>query len=285
MLSLQAPAKLNLTLEVLGPRPDGYHQVCSLVQAVALYDTLTLEGARALTVEPGAIDHRENCVLAAARLLQGVAGEKRGARVHLKKGIPGACGLGGHSSDEAAALRGLDQLWGLGLGRNGLLAVAQHLSSDAPFFLFGGTALVEGRGEQVTPLPTIPTRWVVILVPPLPVPPEKTRHLYQSLKPSHFTQGEYTRKAQQDLLEGREPELFNVFEGVATLAFPGLEEYRARFRAAGAAQVQLAGSGPALFTWTPDQEQAQAIYTRLQGQGLEAYLAPTLAPWDAVRTR
>ena len=276
MLRLKAPAKVNLTLEVLGLRPDGYHEIRSIILAIGLYDTLTLEPAPGLEVEPEMIAGEENIVIRAARLLKQATGTPLGARLRLKKSTPARMGLGGHSSDAAATLMGLNQLWGLGLSREGLLPLAQVLGSDVPFFLYRGTGLVEGRGESVTPLPSPALKRVVLLCPSLPTPPEKTRRLYQALTPEAFTQGQHTFRARQALLEGDKLEPFNAFEMVAFSFFPGLEDYRQRFLASGAARVHLAGSGPALFTLTHDKALARRIYDSLKGEGMEAYLVSAL---------
>ena len=147
MLRLPAPAKVNLTFEVLGRRADGYHEVRTILQAISLADELAFEEADALTltVEPaGAAPVEENLVLTAARLLQREVGVSGGAAIHLVKRIPTAGGLGGGSSDAATALLGLRRLWGLDLDAAALRALAARLGSDVPFFVSGGTALGEG---------------------------------------------------------------------------------------------------------------------------------------------
>ena len=276
MLKVKAPAKVNLTLEVLGRRPDGYHELRTILQAIGLYDILTLEPAAALEVEPQMVAGEENIVIKAARLLKDATGTSLGARLRLTKSIPVRMGLGGHSSDAAATLMGLNRLWGLGLSREGLLPLAQALGSDVPFFVYRGTGLVEGTGERVTPLPSPAVRRVVLLCPPLPTPPEKTRRLYQALTPEAFTQGQYTKRARQALLEGDELEPFNAFEMVAFSLFPGLEAYRQRFLASGATRVHLTGSGPALFTITGDTALARRIHDSLRREGVQTHLVSTL---------
>jgi len=276
MLRLRAPAKINLTLEVLGKRPDGYHEIRSIIQAIALYDTLSIELASGLEVEPQTVAGEENIVTKAARLLRDATGTRLGARLHLKKKIPVRMGLGGGSSDAAATLIGLNHLWGLGLSREQLLPVARDLGSDVPFFLYGGTALVEGKGESVTPLPGPPRQRVVLLCPALPTPDGKTRRLYQALSRESFTRGQHTLKARKALLERDGVEPFNAFETVAFSFFPGLEEQRRRFLASGATAVHLTGSGPALFTLTRDGDLARGIHDSLKSQGAEVCLVSTL---------
>ena len=153
-----------------------------------------------------------------------------------------------------------------------------QLGSDVAFFLYGGTALVEGRGELVTPLPPLPHMWVVLTMPPVPRLPAKTKQLYESLKATHYTEGQITDRFVA-LLRGTEEvtssKLFNVFDDVACDSFSGLRQYWEQFLKAGAQEVHLAGSGPALFTLVTDRLQAEKLYWHLQQQGLESYLSDT----------
>src|SRR4030042_180950 len=155
MIPLKAYAKINLTLEALSKRPDGYHEIASVRQATSLADTLTFEPAETLdfNCDVPELQTGDNLVLKAARLLKEISGYKKGARINLTKKIPLAAGLGSGSTDAAATLVGLNKLWGLNLSRAKLLELAAKLGSDVPFFLYGGTALAQERGEQGTPLP------------------------------------------------------------------------------------------------------------------------------------
>ena len=287
MLTVKTPAKINLTLEVLSKRPDGYHEIRSVIQTINLCDSLSFSLNDKLQCGSDAPDFvvEESLVSRAAALLQQTTGCSKGARIEIGKRIPLASGLGGDSSGAAAILRGLNKLWRLGLSTAQLLELAPRLGSDVAFFLYGGTALVEGRGERVTPLPPLPHRWVVLLMPPVPRMPEKTRQLYASLKPSHYTDGQITQKLVKVLNEGREFKpsmLFNTFENVAFEFFPGLKVYKEHFTQLGASYVHLTGSGPALFTMLEDKAQAEDLYTRCQQQGLESYLADTMASLERV---
>jgi len=169
-LTVKAPAKVNLYLEVVGRRPDGYHDLRTIMQTVNLCDELTfaprpdaeitLDAAGAGLPPAG-----DNLVLRAARLLQEQHAPQRGADIALRKAIPVGGGLGGGSSDAAATLKALNRLWELGLGTAQLEGLAAQLGSDVPFFIRGGTALCEGRGERVTPLP-VKGRCAYVLVLP-----------------------------------------------------------------------------------------------------------------------
>ncbi len=169
-LEISVPAKINLDLEVLGRRPDGFHELRTVFQSVDLWDRLSAAPAPAGIVElvvepPGVVDDGEsNSVRRAARLLAGAAGRPVGARLRLVKGIPVAAGLGGGSADAAATLVLLDRLWQTGLGAAELDRFARRLGSDVPFFLHGGRALGTGRGTEIVELPDLESP-VVIAVP------------------------------------------------------------------------------------------------------------------------
>ncbi|GAI27125.1 unnamed protein product, partial [marine sediment metagenome] len=175
MLTGLAPAKINLVLEVLGKRDDGYHEIRSLVQTISLYDVLSFELAEGISLdctEPS-LQSPDNLAIQAARLLREVSGSEKGVKIGLEKRIPWGAGLGGGSSDAAAVLLALNKLWGLDLTTSGLVGLGAKLGSDVPFFIYKGTALVEGRGERVTPLSASLPGWFVLLLPPLPQMPGK----------------------------------------------------------------------------------------------------------------
>ncbi len=286
MLTVLAPAKLNLTLEVLSEYRDGFHEIRSVAQTINLCDTLRFQLGRHIEFkcnDPGWAPE-ESLVSRAASRLQEAAGCDKGATIAVSKHIPLVSGLGGDSSDAAAVLHGLNRLWELGLSPKELLGLAAQLGSDVSFFLYGGTALLEGRGEKVTPLPPLPHMWVVLVIPDVPRLPGKTKQLYDSLKTSHYTDGQITRRLVARLKAGGEfvPSLlFNTFENVAfTTRFSELSVYRGHTVKLGAADVHLAGSGPALFTLVTDKKQAEDLYLRLQQQKMESYLVDTLAAID-----
>ena len=288
MPDIKAPAKINLTLEVLGERPDGFHEIRSVIQTIDLYDSFSFRSSRQLrfSCDNPEFIVEESLVSRAAAMLQEAGGSSRGATIDIKKRIPLVAGLGGDSSDAAAVLSQLNKLWKLGLSPAKLLELAPGLGSDVAFFLYGGTALVKGRGEEVTALPPLPRRWVVLLVPPFSRMPEKTGKLYASLKSSHYTDGQITEKLVKVLNEGRgfKPSmLFNTFENVAFELFPGLETYKEHFIKLGANNVHLAGSGPALFAMLDDKMQAENLYARCEQQGLECYLAETTDSKGGIR--
>ena len=168
-VTVEAPAKVNLTLEVLGKRHDGYHDIASVMQTISLFDTLTFTPADNVKVSSNVsvLNNKDNLVYRAAVLLKDEIGVSEGADIRLDKGIPLDAGLGGGSSDAAAALLGLDRLWGLGLLKTQLKDLAARLGSDVPFFLRGGSALVEGRGERGVSVGKHPDNVVCACIPPV----------------------------------------------------------------------------------------------------------------------
>ena len=265
-MRLCAAAKINWTLEVLGRRGDGYHEVRSLIQTVGLCDALEFTPADRLElqVEGAHQPSQHDLVLRAAALLGGGGGG--GARIRLNKRVPVAAGLGGGSSDAAAALRGLNELWRLGYSDARLAEMGAGVGSDVAFFVYGGTALAEGRGERITSLPDLPPTWLVLLAPPFRLP-EKTGRMYAALTPAGFTDGARTEALQRRLHRGlpiADADLYNVFQRAAYEVFEGLDAYRDALLAAGARRVHLAGSGPALFALSPDEGTARAVHERLR---------------------
>lgn len=282
MLMVMAPAKLNLTLEVLSRRSDGFHEISSVIQTINLCDKLTFRPDEKITFKcnsPGWLPD-ESLASRAAALLKKDSGSKEGATIELSKKIPLLSGLGSDSSDAAAALTGLNKLWGLEYPPGELVRLASQLGSDVAYFLFGGTAMIQGRGEVVSPLPPLPEMWAVLLVPDVPRAFGKTGRLYDSLKEEHYSSGQATEDLVALLTRGGDVSpgsLFNVFDDVAYNVFKGLVEYRERFLEAGAGSVHLAGSGPTLFALFRDKAQAEKVYSNLKKQQLEAYLAGTVA--------
>ncbi len=279
MLTVYAPAKVNLVLEVLGKDND-YHRISSIVQSIDLCDVLSFEPDEEICLECAepSLKH-DNLVTRAAILLKESTKCTLGARIELRKHIPWGVGLGGGSSDAAASLLALNELWGLRLSLSELVSLASKLGSDVPFFIRRGTALVEGKGEKVTPLPSLPATWFVLLVPPVPRILDKTKQMYGRLNAAHYTNGRFVQKARSSLRQGKgiAPDLmFNVFEKVAFDFFAGLDKYRNTLEETGAPGVYVAGSGPCLFTFSSGEEEAGELFSHLKKQRLECYLASSL---------
>lgn len=280
-----AYAKINLSLEILNRRPDGFHEIATVMQTVGLFDTLQIGPSEDLLFDCNQPDlvTEDNLVWRAALKLLEVcpAGHDRGANIYLEKVIPAAAGLAGGSSDAATTLLALNQLWNLNLTEEELLEIAAELGSDVPFFIRGGTALAEGRGELLTQLPPLPRSWLVLLYPPLPMPANKTRELYRMLDRQDFSPGVVTRTLVNTLKQG-EPLphslLFNGFERVVYERFPQLDYFRQAMVEAGADYVRVSGSGPTLYSLLSDEAEAQAIVQHLTEGNFFAYAVPTVQP-------
>ena len=288
MITKNAYAKLNIGLEVTGRRDDGYHDIVSVMQMIDLHDTLTFseapEAEEEITVDCDnpilASEGKMNLVWRAARLLQETARVRKGAHIELQKRIPLAAGLGGGSSDAAATLLGLSELWGLSLARDEMRNLGAMLGSDVSFFFNGPTALVEGRGERVTPIPPIPPGWAVLVCHPFHVD-SKTERLYGTLDRQDFSAGIVTRQLVASIRRGEFPSpglQFNAFERAAYKVFDGLDEIRQRIVQAGGDDVRLSGSGPTLYVLyaQPKEQEARALFSSLESAGLRVFLAQIL---------
>ena len=270
-LQLRAPAKLNLTLEVLGRRDDGFHEVCGVMQTIGLYDTVLVKPAAALELrapaETGPAD--DNLVIRAAKRLASTTGRRAGARIELVKEIPVSAGLGGGSSDAAAALRLLDRLWATNQTAQQLGSLAAGLGSDVPFFLDGGTAEVSGRGERVEPLPTGPAFWIVLVCPPWHLS-EKTAWVYRAVEAGDFSDGGRTASLVARLRAGqppRQPDLVNGLQPAALRRFPELGLLIEQVEAASGAQFVVSGAGPTIFHLAGSSDRARQVATRIVGLG------------------
>jgi 4-diphosphocytidyl-2-C-methyl-D-erythritol kinase len=293
---LEAPAfaKLNLTLEVLGRRDDGYHEIRSVLQTIDLADRLEIVPASSLSVEcdDASLNGETNLVWRAAAALAERGNTEPRAHIYIHKRIPVAMGLGGGSSDAATALMVLNQLWGLDLTIEDLAQVAGTIGSDVAFFLSGGTALVTGRGEQVTPLPPLPSV-AVILVCPKSTVPNKTASVYSALTPGQYSDGGITRRMTEILLGGhfvRESVaglLYNVFDEVASRVFPDLGRVRRQLDELALGRYRLTGAGPGLFGLPSSELDYQRVANALQPYGAEVYLVVTTSPesFAGVETR
>ena len=278
-LRLIAPAKINWTLEVLGRRPDGYHEVRTILQTVDLWDEVEMEPSERLYVSMYGKDDAERAIMVesnlafrAATALREASGVKEGATVALRKRIPVAAGLGGGSSDGAVVLRGLNRLWGLGLSAEELAEVAAGLGSDVPFFLRGGTALAEGRGERLTPLGDAQP-CPLVLAWPQAVLGDKTARMYGTLRTQHYSDGSASGRLVERLRGGqpiRDEDIYNVFEGVLGEVMPEAARLLERVAACGLGCPHLAGSGPALFLLPEEGRPIEPVLRDLRSLGLEA---------------
>jgi 4-diphosphocytidyl-2-C-methyl-D-erythritol kinase len=279
MIQTVAPAKINWTLEVIRKRDDGYHEIRTILQTIELHDEMSFEEADGFYMDvkgpyrPGPDDLilRAASTFAAERNVNGVS-------IRLDKRIPVAAGLGGGSSDAAATLRAMSQLFGS--TDEQVAKIAEGIGSDVPFFLRGGTALAEGRGERITPLADGSEAWLVLVVPAIMMA-DKTRTMYKWLAPEDFSDGSRTGALASAIEQGEAVEdgmLCNTFERAAYSIFSGLAGFRDWMIEAGARSVHLSGAGPALFALASGEPEARAIRARMNRarRGERVYVVRTI---------
>jgi 4-diphosphocytidyl-2-C-methyl-D-erythritol kinase len=287
-LELEAHAKVNLTLEVLGKRDDGYHDIVSIMQTIDLHDTVKLKPSEdiTLTCDDPALSGENNLAFIAAQKLKEATGTDSGVEIDIEKQIPVSAGLGGGSSDAAAVLNGLNQLWDLDLELAELEQIAAEIGSDVPFFLSGGTALVQGRGEHVVPLANANIQWMVVVSPETDLP-DKTARLYGEIVDSDHTRGVLTHKLAGRIRGGGDAPaqfFFNVFEAYAGKVFPEYPAIRDTFRGLGAMGILMSGAGPSMFALAPSREVGVAWQLMLQMQhGYRSFLVQRWDPPGEVR--
>ncbi len=264
---LQTSAKVNLALEVLEKRSDGYHEIATVMQAVDLFDRLTLETAPtiALEVDDFALPTDErNLVVRAARLLQQASGVEAGVRIRLRKHIPVAAGLGGGSSDAAATLWGLNRLWGLRWPQGRLAGLAVGLGMDVPFFLAGGPVLATGRGECLKRLPAAGGYALVLVNPRVPL---STREVYERVPAGWHAEPSATWRLVEALRTRNAARvaaaLTNNLEGLVTGSLPAVSRMKAALLAAGALGAVMSGSGPTVFGMARSLDHARQIRRRV----------------------
>jgi 4-diphosphocytidyl-2-C-methyl-D-erythritol kinase len=279
---VQAPAKVNLTLRVLGVRPDGYHALESVVAGVGLFDTLDVEPAErlALTNDGYAVPEGDgNLVLAAARTLQEACGSTKGAQMHLAKRIPPGRGFGGGSSDAAAALVALDRLWGCGLDAKALADLGARVGSDVPLFFGSGLAVMRGRGEEIDPVETQCTWHLALAWPEEPLSTAEVYAAYDRLAAEEALDGP-SATAILDRLNGpahrAAPFLVNDLEAAADNVKSSRLDLRACLQEAGADAVGMTGSGSAYFAVADTEGEARQWADAARAAGAGTHVAQLL---------
>ncbi len=294
-----APAKINLGLEILGRRADGYHEIATIMQAITIFDRLTLRPAQEWSFSLDAGDRSgglqaelssdHNLVIRAARTFEENVGLRSKAAIALRKRIPVAAGLGGASSDAAACLLGLCALSGIFPPRSLLDALAAELGSDVAFFLAGGTAYATGRGEVLTPLPRPRFAWFVVATPVRRLE-QKTATMYALLRAEDYSSGDRMERLAAVIRQGASPDpclLHNGFARVVAEVFPEADALRSALTTAGAPFVALSGAGPAHYTAVQTIRHAISVATAAQtllGSGFRVLLCraargPVLREW------
>lgn len=269
-LLVKAPAKINLSLDVLHKRPDGYHEVKMIMTTIDLADRIELAPLANDTIQivshnrfvPD--DHR-NLAYQAAKLLKETFGIRKGVAISITKMIPVAAGLAGGSSDAAATLRGLNKLWKLGLTLDELAELGAKIGSDVSFCVYGGTAIATGRGEKIEHIPAPPPCWVILAKPTIGV---STAEVYRNLNLNTITHPDVDGMAQA--IKDRNYERIcslvgNVLEDVTLKMYPEVAHIKEQMKRFGADAVLMSGSGPTVFGLVQYDSRLQRIYNGLRG--------------------
>ena len=283
-MEVKALAKLNLSLDVLGKRPDGYHDMKMVMQSITLSDDIAVvdndgQGIRVSSNVGFLPTNEKNLAVAATlRFYESLGREPRSVDLSLEKSIPVCAGMAGGSSDAAAVLRALNEMEGRPYDLMELAKVGEKVGSDVPYCVLGTTALAEGRGEVLTNLPRLPHCWVVVCKPDFPV---STPELFGKIDRCKVrcrpdTDG-MIRALEQGDLEGVARRMYNVFEDVLP------ERQRSRVRdikntliQCGALGANMSGTGPTAFGLFEDETAAREAYAQLSEQYRETYLAETV---------
>ena len=273
VISLKAPAKVNLFLEILGKRDDGYHEIETIMQEIDLADSLqfeeTQEGVTLECNDKNIPANQDNLVCKAANLILEECGIKKGVLINLEKNIPVGAGLGGGSSDAATTLKALNSLWKVGLNNEELMGFAAKLGSDIPFFINGKTALCRGRGELITPVEVRNRMDYIILFPRVHI---STETIYKNLKI------DLTKKRKDvsfflDALKysevaGISKLLFNRLEEIIFATYPDLLQVKSTLESFDFCGLSISGSGSAFFGLCNDKHQAEVIKSKIELSGM-----------------
>ena len=263
---MQAPAKINYRLDVIGKRPDGYHELRMIMQRINLCDEVSIEivdepGITVRCGRAGVPDGEKNIAWKAAKKLLDLTENANGLDISIVKNIPVAAGLGGGSSDCAAVLMGVNELMRLGLSKDRLMDIGVRLGADVPFFLFEQAALAEGIGELLTPLAELPDAWIVLVNPAVPV---STAWVYKNLQLTGQG-GVDTLPNSFESVDELSSILYNDLESVTIPAYPVIDEIKRVLVGLGAAGSLMSGSGPTVFGLFTDEAVALKACKHLKG--------------------
>lgn len=274
-LTRKAYAKINLALDVIRRREDGYHEVRMIMQTVDLYDVLTFiktssPGITVVTDKEGLPGDESNLIYKAARLIMENYPVHQGVRIELEKRIPMAAGMAGGSTDAAAVFHGLNELFGLGMSENEMCALGVKIGADVPYCIQGGTALSEGIGEVLTKLEDAPPCYVLIAKPDIDV---STKYVYENLRVDKLDRHPDIDGMRAAIGEGDLHKMTgymeNVLETVTAAAYPVIGEIKDFMKDRGALNALMSGSGPTVFGIFEREEEARKAYAELK----EAFLA------------
>lgn len=278
----KAPAKINLGLDVLYKREDGYHELEMVMSSVDLADHLSFErlSENKIIIETNKaflpLDHHNN-VYQAASIIKKRYGISEGIKIIIKKNIPVAAGLGGGSTDCAAALRGLNRLWKLNLSMEEMIDIGMYIGTDVPYCLYGTTSFITGKGEIVKTLQPLPACWVILVKPKMSV---STRKIFQQVDTSQITHPDMknlmARILNQDY-QGMLAYMGNSLEDVTIAKYPIVQQIKSRMMRYGADVALMSGSGPTVYALCKKQSRAKRIVNGVKGFCDEVYMVRSLS--------
>jgi 4-diphosphocytidyl-2-C-methyl-D-erythritol kinase len=280
----KAPAKINLSLNVLGKRSDGYHEVKMVMTSIDLADRVEcgdlLENRILVrTTAPYVPEDERNFAYQAAQCIKETYRINRGVEIMIKKNIPVAAGLAGGSTDAAATIRALDKLWGIGMSYGEMLEIAAKIGSDVAFCIKGGTALATGRGEKITPLPSLPPCWVVLVKPTVSI---STAQIYKDLDSQPIVHPDVEammRAIEQEDFQAICRLLGNSLESVTMKKVADIAKIKEQMRGIGAEGILMSGSGPTVFALTQHESRMQRLMNGMRGYCSQVFAVRLCKPF------
>jgi len=277
----KAPAKINLSLDILGKREDGYHEVEMIMTTIDLYDRIELHSLKEDQIKVSlwsryVPNDERNLAYKAAVALKHACKIPEGVHIKIEKNIPVSAGLGGGSTDAAAVLRGLNKLWSLGLSLEELAGIGAQIGSDVPFCVHGKTAIAKGRGEIIENLPSAPSCWVVLAKPNIGV---STKTIFKK-----YIHESRTRPIKDTIIEALHDDDFikmsksleNVLEPVTFSLHPEVKRMKEKMAKYGATGTLMSGSGPTVYGLVKQHSKAKKIYNGMRGFCKEVYIVRLL---------
>lgn len=278
---VKAYGKINISLDIVGKREDGYHLLKMIMQNVDLYDSMSFErcskGINISCNRPYIPTDDRNLVYKAAKLFMDTYGISEGVNIYLKKNIPVAAGMAGGSADAAAVFKALTQVFNIDVGDNELMSLGLKIGADVPYCIMGGTALCEGIGEVITPLKPFKNHILILVKPNFGV---STKEVYKNLDISkifkHPDTDALIKAMEEDKLEEVCSGMKNLLENVTLRKYPVLKRIKEDMIKMGAMGSMMSGSGPTIFAFFDDMLKAQRCYDKFKAQYKEVYITRTI---------
>jgi len=276
MITEKAHAKINLVLDVIGKRPDNYHDLRMVMTTIDLYDRLTFEVISEdkiiLSTNRYYLPNDDrNLVYKTAKLIKDMYAINVGLKIHIHKSIPVAAGLAGGSTDAASTIKALNQLFKLNMDMDKMMEIGKQIGSDVPFCLYGKTALVEGVGDIITPLPFVPRCWVVLVKPHFGV---STKEIFQNVKLegiNHPDVDQVVNAIKNNDYYGMCQHAGNSLESITFTLYPEVERIKQKLLSLGVDLALMSGSGPTLYALVLNEERAKRIKNSFDKKRYEVY--------------